>query len=246
MFQSHLVQEHISEERRRVDLLSEIREVIFGMQDGLLTSVGVVSAIGGAVDNNWFVLVAGFATAFAGTISMAAGEYISSKSQREVYQAEIDREREEVRARPDEAHQEIKELFQREGLSAEDAHVVAHKLATSEESWLRTMVEKELGLQVDEHGSPLRGALFMAVSYLFGALVPIVPYLLLAKDTALLLSLGLTGLVLFAIGAGKAVIAQRNPLVSGLEVVAIGALSGGAGYFLGTIIPPLLGAAPVQ
>jgi VIT1/CCC1 family predicted Fe2+/Mn2+ transporter len=246
VFQRHLVRQHISEERRRVDLLSEIREVIFGMQDGLLTSVGVVSAVGSAVDNNWFVLVAGFATAFAGTISMAAGEYISSKSQREVYEAEIEREREEVRDRPDEAHQEIKELFEREGLTPDDAHVVAHKLATSEEAWLRTMVEKELGLLVDEHGSAARGALFMGVSYLFGALVPILPYVLLAQDTALFISLGLTGLVLFGIGVGKALIAQRNPLTSGLEVTAIGALSGGAGYLLGTVIPSLLGAPPVQ
>lgn len=241
-----MLEQHLSQERRRVDLLSEIREVIFGMQDGLLTSVGVVSAIGSAVDNAWFVLVAGFATAFAGTISMAAGEFISSKSQREVYEAEIERERVEVRERPDEAHEEIKELFRREGLTAEDAHVVARKLATSEEAWLRTMVEKELGLQVDEHGSPLRGALFMAVSYLLGALVPILPYLALAQSPALLVSLALAGAVLFAIGAGKALIARRNPLASGLEVVALGAFSGGAGYFLGSVFPTLLGAPPLQ
>lgn len=240
-----MITRHMSDERRRVDLLSEIREVIFGMQDGLITSVGVVSAIGSAVDNNWFVLVAGFATAFAGTISMAAGEYISSKSQREVYEAEIQRERDEVRERPDEAQAEIRELFQQEGLSAEDAHVVAHKLATSEESWLRTMVQKELGLQVDDHGSPLRGSLFMGVSYFVGALIPVLPYVLLAQNPALIVSLMATGLVLFAIGAGKALLAQRSPLSGGLEVLAIGAFSGGAGYLLGTIFPQLLGAPTI-
>lgn len=241
-----VVKGHISEERRRVGLLGEIREIIFGMQDGLLTSVGVVAAIGSAVADVWFVLVAGFATALAGTISMAAGEYVSSKSQREVYEAEIARERQEVRERPEEAHEEIRQLFQEEGLSAEDAHLVADKLATSEESWLRTMVEKELGLIVEEHGSPLRGALFMGISYFVGAMLPVLPYLLVARQSALPIALAAAGLVLFGIGAGKALLAQRNPLISGLEVMAIGALSGGAGYLLGTVFPTLVGAPAVR
>lgn len=236
---------HIQEERRRVGLLGEIREVIFGMQDGLLTSVGVVAAVGSAVTETWFVLVAVIAAGFAGTISMAAGEYVSSKSQREVYEAEINREREEVRDRPQEAYDEIVHLFQEEGLSREDSEAVARRVMSSEESWLRTMVAKELGLVVIEHGSPLQGAIFMGVAYFIGALIPIVPYLLLPAGQALPIALGVAGLVLFGIGAGKALLAERSPITSGLEVVAIGAFAGGAGYLLGTLLPTLLGAPPV-
>jgi VIT1/CCC1 family predicted Fe2+/Mn2+ transporter len=227
-----------------VSALGEVREVIFGAQDGLLTTLGIASAVGTASDSGAAVLVAGISAAFAGTVSMLAGEYISSKSQRDVYLAEIEREREEADERPLETELEIRLLFEEEGLSPEDAAIVAEKLANSKQSRLKTMVEKELRLVLDEEATPVRGAAFMAASFFLGALAPVVPYALLPVSGALFVSIGVTLVVLFAIGVGKAIAAESNKLRGGLEIMGVGALAGLAGYILGTLLPHLLGQSP--
>lgn len=236
------IAEHIAEERRRIGWLGEIREAIFGTQDGLLTSVGLISAIGGAVTDTWFILLVGFASALAGTISMAVGEYISSSSQREVYEAEIAGERQEVKERPEEARAEISALFQEEGVAEDDAETIADILSKYPHSWLKTMVEKELFLTVEEQGGALQGSLVMGICYLAGGLLPVLPYLVLRGIPALGLSIGLTALALFGIGYLKAIPARRSPLASGLRTMTLGGLSGLAGYLLGTVIPAVLGA----
>jgi VIT1/CCC1 family predicted Fe2+/Mn2+ transporter len=233
---------HIAEERRRVTLLGEVREAIFGMQDGLLTSVVVVSAVGAAVNEVWFILLVGFATALAGTVSMAVGEYISSRSQREIYDAEIAGEREEVEQRPEEARAEISLLFQEEGVPEADAEEIADRICKYPHSWLKTMVEKELFLVLEEPASALQGALVMGVCYFVGGMLPVLPYLILRGFPALATSVGVTALTLFAIGVAKARPARQNPLRSGLQIMALGALSGAAGYMLGDVLPHLLGA----
>jgi VIT1/CCC1 family predicted Fe2+/Mn2+ transporter len=234
--------EHIQQERKRITWLGEIREAIFGVQDGLLTSVGLVSAIGSAVSDTWLILLVGFASALAGTISMSVGEFISSRSQREIYDAEINDERIEVAQRPAEARAEISALFQEEGVSEEDAEAIAERLSRYPRSWLKTMVEKELFLTVEEQAGALQGALVMGGCYLVGGLLPVLPYLFLTGTAALASSIALAGLVLFGIGFGKALPARQNPWRAGLEIMVLGALSGFVGYLLGTIVPILLGA----
>jgi VIT1/CCC1 family predicted Fe2+/Mn2+ transporter len=234
--------DHISAERKRIGWLGEIREAIFGMQDGLLTSVGLVSAIGTAVTDTWLILLVGLASALAGTISMAVGEYISSRSQREIYEAEIADERQEIEERPAEARAEISALFQEEGVSEEDAEAIADRLRKYPKSWLKTMVEKELFLVLEEQAGALQGALVMGACYLVGGLLPVLPYIVLKGTPALLLSIALTALALFAIGFGKALPAKQNPFRAGLQIMVLGTLSGGAGYLLGRIFPTLVGA----
>jgi VIT1/CCC1 family predicted Fe2+/Mn2+ transporter len=233
---------HITAERKRISWLGEIREAIFGMQDGLLTSVGLVSAIGTAVTDTWLILLVGFASALAGTVSMAVGEYISSRSQREIYEAEIADERLEVEERPAEARSEISALFQEEGVSEQDAEAIADRLSRYPKSWLKTMVEKELFLVLEEQAGAFQGALVIGACYLFGGLLPVLPYLVLQGPPALVASIALTALSLFAIGFGKALPAKQNPLLAGLQIMILGTLSGAAGYLLGKIFPALLGA----
>jgi VIT1/CCC1 family predicted Fe2+/Mn2+ transporter len=234
--------DHITAERKRISWLGEIREAIFGMQDGLLTSVALVSAIGTAVADTWLILLVGLASALAGTISMAVGEYISSRSQREIYEAEIADERQEVEERPAEARAEISALFQEEGVSEDDAEAIADRLRKYPKSWLKTMVEKELFLVLEEQAGAFQGALVMGGCYLVGSLLPVLPYLALKGSPALLVSIALTALALFAIGFGKALPAKQNPVRAGLEIMVLGTLSGLAGYLLGKIFPALLGA----
>ena len=192
--------EKLFDEKSRVARLSQIREIVFGAEDGLLVPLGVVSGVAGATTNNFYVLIAGLAEAFAGSISMGAGAYLSSKAEREVQEWAIMKEMNEVETVPDEEKKEIAVLFESEGLSPADSSKVADLITTSKKSWIRTMVEKELGLSNESIHSGRRDALVMALSYLGGSLFPIVPYLLLPLHTALLFSVGLTLAALFGAG----------------------------------------------
>ena len=244
-YDSAWLRQHLSQERRAASLLSEIREAIFGAQDGLTSVLAVVSTVGGATGQPFAVLVAGLAATLAGIFSMAAGEYMSSKSQREIFEAQIATEAQEVAERPGEAEAEVAFMLQEEGLAAEAARRVARELATSKNVLLKTMVEKELGLSVDEDANALRGALVMGGSFGIAALVPILPYLFLPVVTALWVSVILSGGMLFAMGALKSRWTGRHWLPSGLEIFALGAFAGIAGYFFGTLLPAALGVAGI-
>ena len=235
--------EHLAEERKEAELLSEIREALFGMQDGLVSTLAVVSTVGAASGDRFAVLVAGIASALAGVFSMAAGEYLSSKSQREIYVAQIENEREEVRDRPAEAEAEVAYMLEAEGLSEAAARRVAAELAREPSVLLKTMVEKELGLVVEEGHGAFQGAIIMGAAFGLASLVPIIPYLFLPIANAPVASLVLCGVVVFVIGAVKTRWTKRNPIRSGLEVVALAAVAGIAGYLFGSVLPSLLGVA---
>src|SRR5688572_27793271 len=178
------LKKHLEEERRESDLLGEIREALFGMQDGIVSTLAVASTVGGATGDRYPILVAGIASALAGVFSMAAGEYLSSKSQREIYVAQIENERDEVRDRPAEAEAEVAYMLESEGLSEAASRRVAAELAREPNVLLKTMVEKELGLVVDEGPGALQGALVMGGAFGLASLVPILPYLLLPIQIA--------------------------------------------------------------
>jgi predicted membrane protein (TIGR00267 family) len=178
---------------------------------------------------------------------MAAGEYLSSKSQREIFEAQIDGERHEVETRPGESEAELAYMFEEDGLPAAEATNIARVIARNPDVLLRTMVEKELSLHVDEHGgTPLQGALVMGAAFGIGAVVPILPYLILPIPQAIWISLVLTGAVLFGVGALKTRLTRRNPIRSGLEILVIGAAAGIVGYFFGSVLPHLLGLPPID
>jgi vacuolar iron transporter family protein len=235
---------HIEGERRTAGLLGEVREAVFGAQDGLISNLAVVLTVASATHQSFAVMVAGLASALAGVFSMSAGEYLSSKSQREIFEAQIASEAEEVEQRPAEAEAEVAYMLEEEGLERERALRAASELASSKPVLLKTMVEKELGLTGDL-GSPLRGAAVMGVAFGLASMVPIAPFAFVHTDVAQFMSVALTGLALFAMGVLKSRWTRRHWLPSGLEIVALGAFAGLAGYLFGTILPALLGVAGI-
>ena len=235
--------QHLADERHEAEWLGEIREALFGMQDGLVSTLAVVSTVGGANGDRFAILVAGIASALAGVFSMAAGEYLSSKSQREIYVAQIENEREEVRDRPAEAEAEVAYMLESEGLSEAAARRVAAELAREPVVLLKTMVEKELGLVIEEGPGAFRGALIMGGAFGLASIVPILPYLLLPSAIAPVAALVLCGVVVFGIGVVKTRWTKRHPIRSGLEVMALAAFAGVAGYLFGSVLPALLGYA---
>jgi vacuolar iron transporter family protein len=229
--------------RRRASLLGDVREAIFGAQDGLVSTLAVVSTVSGATNDRYPVLIAGIATGLAGVFSMAAGEYLSSKSQREIALAQIAAERERVAQQRVDVESELAYMLQEDGLPAAEAASVAHVMGSHPEVLLNAKVEKEFGVALeDAQGSPLQGAAVMGLAFGLGALAPILPYLLLPVGVAVYASVVSTVAVLFAIGVAKTRWTRGNPLLSGLEILFIGALAGVVGYFLGSVLPALLGS----
>jgi VIT1/CCC1 family predicted Fe2+/Mn2+ transporter len=242
-FDHEFLRTHLEAERRKSALLGEIREAIFGAQDGLVSTLAVVSTVAGATSDRYAILVAGIASGLAGIFSMAAGEYIGSKSQREIFDAQIVDEREEVHERPGEAEAEVAYMFEEDGLPHDKALAVARIMAEHPDTMLKTMVEKELGLTVEEGGgSPLQGALVMGAAFGLGSVPPVLAHLIAPADVAVVVSVVATLSVLFGIGVVKSQWTHRSWWASGLEILAVGAVAGVAGYFFGSILPVLLGA----
>jgi len=233
-------------QRRRASLLGDVREAIFGAQDGLVSTLAVVSAVSGATNDRYPVLVAGVAAGLAGIFSMAAGEYLSSKSQREISLAQIAEEREKVAERPADARLELTQILEDDGLPPDDASAVAEVIGRDRNVLLNTKVLRQYGVAVEEAGgSALQGAVVMGAAFALGALAPILPYLFLPIDIALFASVLATAAVLFAIGVVKTRWTHGQPVLSGLEILVIGAVAGIVGYLFGTVLPQLLGAPAV-
>ena len=230
----------LDRERWRVASLGRLREVVFGAQDGILSTVALVTSIAVAVDQTSTVLVAGLVAALAGMISMATGAYLGSRAEQDVQQAEIAREARELEENPAEELAELTVLFQREGKSYEEARHLADEIAEDKDLWLRTLVEKELGISYDAVTSPLRDALAMGSSFILAAMVPIIPYMFLEGNAAIAISVGAALAGLFVLGVGKGRLVQKSPLLQGLEILGIGVVSAGIGFALGDVIPRLV------
>ncbi len=236
--------EHLNEERRYADRLGEIREIVFGAQDGVTSILAVVSTVAGATHETYPILVAGIAAGLAEVFSMGAGEYMSSKSQREIYEAQIAKERAEVADRPGEAEAEVAFMFEREGAVPSTARRIAQELATTPDVLLKTMVEKELGLTYEPGPGALQGAFILSATFALAAVIPILPYVLWPVPTAFPTSVAVSLVAMFVIGAVKSRWTLRSAVSSGLEVVLVAGFAGVGGYFFGRILPLLLGAPP--
>jgi vacuolar iron transporter family protein len=233
--------EHLFDEKSRIERLSRIRQLVFGSLDGLLVPLGVVSAVAGGTASSKAVIVAGVAEAFAGALSMGAGEFISGRSEAQVQQTEVQNELEEIRRQPAYELQEMAGLLEHEGISPEDAARIAATLARYPQSYHTTMVEKELGLPLEPRTVQLPEALTMGVSYIVGSIFPLIAYFLLPVPRALPVSIVLTVVALVLVGIIKGKLGNLDLVRSSLEVVAVGVASAGGGYLLGVLIPRLFG-----
>jgi VIT1/CCC1 family predicted Fe2+/Mn2+ transporter len=213
-----------------------LRAAVFGVNDGLVSNLSLVMGIYGANADNKIIVLAGIAGLLAGAFSMAAGEYISMQSQRELFENQIGREREEMRVMPEVERAELASIYRAKGLPAAQAQQVADRLMEDPEKALDTMVREELGLDPDELGSPWGAASSSFVAFGFGAVVPLLPFLLTTGPVAVSAALGLSLVALFAVGAGVSLVTGRGLLFSGARQVVIGAAAAAVTYLVGTVI----------
>lgn len=213
-----------------------LRAAIFGISDGLVSNLALVMGIAGASADNHFIVLAGVAGLLAGSFSMAAGEYISMQSQRELFQRQIDLEREELRIMPEAEEHELAGIYRAKGLTSREAAMVAHRLMQDPKMALDTKVREELGLDPDELGSPWGAALYSCLSFAAGAAIPLVPFLLSHGVAAIVASVALAMIALFVVGVGVSLLTGRSAIFTGARQVAIGAIAAVVTYIVGLII----------
>lgn len=225
-----------SEGRHRAAAGGALRAAVFGVNDGLVSNVLLILGVAGGTSNRDIILLAGLAGLLAGAFSMAAGEWVSVQSQRELYEREISIEREEVAAFPEEEMEELILIYQAKGLSDEEARALARRIMRSPESALDTLTREELGLAPGELGSPWVAALSSFGSFAVGASIPVLPFLVGSGTAALGVATALSAVTLFLVGAAIAVLAGRGPLRGGLRMVGIATVVGAASYLIGQLI----------
>jgi VIT1/CCC1 family predicted Fe2+/Mn2+ transporter len=220
----------------RGDRSGAMRAAIFGVNDGLVSNVSLVMGVTGGEAGRNLILLAGLAGLLAGAFSMAAGEFISVTSQRELFQREIALESEEISAMPNEEANELALIYRAKGIGREEAEAMAARIMRNHDTALDTMAREELGLNPEELGSPTRVALSSFTSFAIGAVVPVIPWLLATGTAAFLASIILSALALFLVGAGISLLTGRSAVRSGLRQLLVGGAAAAATFGIGRLI----------
>jgi len=218
-----------------------LRAAVFGINDGLVSNAGLVMGVAGATSDSNTILLSGIAGLLAGAFSMAAGEYVSMRSQREFFEYQIDLERQELEAYPEEEAEELAVIYEARGIPKEDARRAADLIIADPERALDALAREELGIDpLQLGGAPLTAAAASFVAFATGAFIPVAPFAFHAS-AALSLAIGCSGLALFVVGATISLFTGRGAVIGGLRMLAIGAAAGGATYSVGSILGVSLG-----
>lgn len=228
-------------QRRQLEQQRRVREVVFGVQDGILTTMGIVTFFGVAANGRMTVLAAGLVALIAGALSMAVGEYQGSKSEREVVRASIELEKSEMEANPKDEFAEQVAYYKLKGFSSDEAHMIVSRLAKNPDIYLYEMMRDEFGIDPRiAESSAGRPAIAMGLSYAAGSLVPILPYTVPAAapwNVVVSAALALAGL--FAIGVYAGALGDRNRWLRGVEIALWGTAVFAISYAAGRLIPIL-------
>lgn len=228
--------DEIQQKKQVIESRSRIREFVFGIQDGLISTVGLLAGVQGAIENNVVVIITGLTAMFSGAISMAAGSYLSSGAQKEIFDKEISEAEKLAEREPYLAAEGLLKALGEEGLSRAQSYQMVKVLIQQRNVFLRTFQEKVFGLGSAEINQPLQAALIMGLSFILGAIIPIVPYMILSGINAFYVSSLLGGVTLFAVGAFKGVLAGQSPFHSGGKFFLIAVSAAGAGYGMGVVV----------
>ena len=213
-----------------------LRAAVFGVNDGLLSNFSLVMGFAGAEAKPEYILLAGVAGLLAGSFSMAAGEYVSVRAQREVYEQQIAMEKEELEMSPKEEEEELALIYQAKGLPVQEATHLARRIIENPRIAIDTLAREELGLDPAALGSPWIAAVSSFFAFVVGAFVPVAPYLFTSGAIARYTSAALSLLAMFGIGALISIFTARGPFRSGLRMLGIGILVSTITYLVGWLL----------
>jgi VIT1/CCC1 family predicted Fe2+/Mn2+ transporter len=213
-----------------------LRAAVFGINDGLVSNVSLILGIAGANAESHFIVLAGVAGLLAGACSMAAGEYISVRSQREVFEYQIAIEKQELEEYPEEEIEELSLIYQARGIPKDQADTLSTVMIQNPETGLNTLAREELGLNPEDLVSPVGAMLSSFFSFAIGAAVPLLPFLFGNNRFSLVISIILTAAVLFGVGTTLSLFTNRNPILSGLRMLGIGSVAGVVTFVIGKMV----------
>lgn len=215
-----------------------LRAGVLGVNDGLVSNFSLVMGVAGADPGGGAVLVAGLAGLVAGSLSMALGEWLSVQSARELYANQIAIEAGELASFPNEEEEELRLIYEAKGIDPGEARGLARRIVSGDPRVaVETMVREELGIDPDELG----GSAWVAATTSFllfaaGAIVPVLPFLVLSSPAAIVGAAALSGAALFGVGAGITVITGQGALRSGARQLAFGVVAASATFGVGTLL----------
>jgi len=213
-----------------------LRAAVFGINDGLLSNFSLVMGFAGAEAQPEYIILAGIAGLLAGSFSMAAGEYVSVRAQREVFEQQIAIEKEELEVSPREEEEELALIYQAKGIPEHEASRLAKRIIQNPKTAIDTLAREELGLDPTGLGSPWSAAISSFIAFVLGAFVPVMPYLLTSGTKAWIASASLSFCALFTVGAVLSIFTSRGPLRSGARMLGIGLLVSAITYSVGWLL----------
>ena len=213
---------------------SSIRDFVFGFGDGINTSLGIVAGVGGAAVSSNLIILAAIVAMFTGAKAMAVQNYLAVKSQRQILNSEIEREKWEMENVPEAERQEIEDVYTAKGFSGNELESIVNKITSDKKVWLDTMLTEELKLNLEIIGSPLKSAFRMFGSFLVGGILPILPYFIARGYVSLLVAIAISLSASFVIGAVKSKLANLSIIRGGLEMAGLGTGIALIGYGIGS------------
>ncbi len=220
-----------------------IRNVIYGVNDGLTATLGVLAGVGGASIEPRVVLIGGLSAMVASGVSMAGGAYLATKSQREVFEGQLAREAAEIEAMPELEKQELVEIYRSKGLTADEAKTIVDRITQDKKVWLETQAREELGLDAAQFENPAREGLVAGISTLVGGAIPVLGYLLgrvvmgsgFSGRGSLAVAFIVCAVFLFLIGSARSIFTGKGGVRSGAEMLAVGTVVAALTYVVGVL-----------
>ncbi|MFQ6025403.1 MAG: VIT1/CCC1 transporter family protein [Nitrosopumilaceae archaeon] len=218
---------------------SGIRDFVFGFGDGINTSLGIAAGVGGAEVSSSIIILAAIVGMFTGAKAMAVQNYLAVKSQRQILNSEIEREKWEIENLPHKEREEIEEIYKAKGFSGETLRTIVDKITSDKKVWLETMLTEELKLNLEIVGNPLKSALRMFGAFLLGGVLPIIPFFFAEGYAPLFIAIGISLSTSFVVGAVKSRMAKTSIIKGGLEMAGLGTGIALVGYGIGSELASL-------
>lgn len=219
---------------QRPGIAASLREVVFGMEDGMVSTMGAITGIAIGSESHFIVVLAGVVIIAVESISMGVGSYLSNKSEREVDERMLAEEREEIRDYPKEEKKELIEFLMRDGWPAGMAKEMAEHAAKDKELMLREMAYRELRVSPNNLGTPIKNGVFMWASYVIGGMIPLFPYLIIPEAVSVIpISVSITLIGLFFLGAATTRFSNRTWWKAGFEMFLFAGIAALIGYVVG-------------
>ncbi len=225
-------------EKHSAGLSSYIKDIVYGANDGIITTFAIVAGVAGAGLSNAVIVILGIANLLADGFSMAASNYLGTRSENSLYREEEKREIYEVDNLPEKEKEEIREVFEREGFDDGQTEQLIGLVSSNKRFWVDFMMKYELEMSPPTEGSEWKAASLTFLSFVLAGALPLTPFILFSGNSAnlLLYSSTATAVALFLVGAARYFITKKNWFISGLEMLLVGGVAAGVAYFVGSLI----------